>query len=468
MVTDSMNDCKSSQHKHKLTKNRNHHGCITNRIKLNHSLAKMLLIQCKWDANEVLNKYFACDNEYFECKGVKPFHKSWEDSIAKAWQYECSCSPTAIQSEQNQQASSLSLLMICCDVCLDRDFKDHFLSLICGHSFCHDCWFNYCRVNVQNGQSTGIRCMNSDCQLFLPEDFVHFIFKKTILLREKYDLLSFRESVDSYIRMRLCINSECQTVIAAQEQPASKRVTCTNCNNSFCFQCGNDYHAPTDCKTILLWYRKCADDSETAHYISAHTKLCPNCSSCIEKNGGCNHMSCYSCKHEFCWICLGTWDIHGPQYFKCSKYKENLDIKNESERAREALKKYLFYYERWDNHMKSLKLEDENRQRIQAKIDDELNRNNGTWIDWQYLLRGAKILSKCRYTLQYTYPYAYYMECGPQKELFEFQQAALENEIENLAWKIENAETTDRGALENQMTIVEKRRTTLLYNFFQY
>lgn len=26
MVTDSMNDCKSSQHKHKLTKNRNHHG----------------------------------------------------------------------------------------------------------------------------------------------------------------------------------------------------------------------------------------------------------------------------------------------------------------------------------------------------------------------------------------------------------------------------------------------------------
>lgn len=165
---------------------------------------------------------------------------------------------------------------------------------------------------------------------------------------------------------------------------------------------------------------------------------------------------------------LGSWDIHGPQYFKCSKYKENLDIKNESDRAREALKKYLFYYERWDNHMKSLKLEDENRERIQAKIDDELNRNNGTWIDWQYLLRGAKILSKCRYTLQYTYPYAYYMECGPQKELFEFQQAALENEIENLAWKIENAETTDRGALENQMTIVEKRRTTLLYNFFQY
>lgn len=39
---------------------------------------------------------------------------------------------------------------------------------------------------------------------------------------------------------------------------------------SFC--CGMDYHAPTDCKTIKMWLTKCADDSETANYISAHTK----------------------------------------------------------------------------------------------------------------------------------------------------------------------------------------------------
>jgi ariadne-2 len=42
---------------------------------------------------------------------------------------------------------------------------------------------------------------------------------------------------------------------------------------------------------------------------------------------------------------------------------------------------------------------------------------SGTWIDWQYLLDAASLLAKCRYTLQYTYPYAYYMELGPRKEL---------------------------------------------------
>lgn len=38
------------------------------------------------------------------------------------------------------------------------------------------------------------------------------------------------------------------------------------------YKCGNDYHAPTDCETIKRWLTKCADDSETANYISAHTK----------------------------------------------------------------------------------------------------------------------------------------------------------------------------------------------------
>lgn len=42
---------------------------------------------------------------------------------------------------------------------------------------------------------------------------------------------------------------------------------------------------------------------------------------------------------------------------------------------------------------------------------------SGTWIDWQYLLDAAMLLAKCRYSLQYTYPYAYYMEPSSRKEL---------------------------------------------------
>ena len=59
-------------------------------------------------------------------------------------------------------------------------------------------------------------------------------------------------------------------------------------------------------------------------------------------------MQCYHCKHDFCWMCLGDWKTHGSEYYECSRYKENPNIAHESAhaQAREALKKYLHYYER--------------------------------------------------------------------------------------------------------------------------
>lgn len=53
------------------------------------------------------------------------------------------------------------------------------------------------------------------------------------------------------------------------------------------------------------WWRKKEEDSATATWISSYTKDCPKCQSPIEKNGGCNHMWCKQCRHEFCWVCLG-------------------------------------------------------------------------------------------------------------------------------------------------------------------
>lgn len=146
----------------------------------------------------------------------------------------------------------------------------------------------------------------------------------------------------------------------------------------------------------------------------------------------------------------------------------------------------------WENHSKSLKLEEQTLEGIKMRINKKVMNASGTWIDWQHLFEAASLLARCRYTLQYTYPYAYYMEPGPRKELvksrlmtlsmtrymmktklrisvyqFEYQQAQLEAEIENLSWKIERAETTDRGDLENQMDIAEKRRVTLLKDFLE-
>jgi ariadne-1 len=34
------------------------------------------------------------------------------------------------------------------------------------------------------------------------------------------------------------------------------------------------------------------------------------------------HMTCSQCRHEFCWLCLGTWSEHGERtggFYNCNK-----------------------------------------------------------------------------------------------------------------------------------------------------
>ncbi|KAF0465694.1 Serine/arginine repetitive matrix protein 2 [Gigaspora margarita] len=57
-------------------------------------------------------------------------------------------------------------------------------------------------------------------------------------------------------------------------------------------------------------------ESASESYVG-QLKQCPNCSSRIKKNEGCDHMTC-RCGHQFCWICMNEWDK--PHKSSCSFY----------------------------------------------------------------------------------------------------------------------------------------------------
>lgn len=70
------------------------------------------------------------------------------------------------------------------------------------------------------------------------------------------------------------------------------------------------------------------------------------------------------------------------------------------------------------------------------RINKKVMNASGTWIDWQHLFEAASLLARCRYTLQYTYPYAYYMEPGPRKELVRFRSRDVKCSIRlGLNWE---------------------------------
>lgn len=410
-------------------------------LQITPSLAKVLLLEHRWNNQATVDKYRENSNALLISARIKPpLNSSTSSTIggnSSSYKNLTSISSASSLTSVSLSAPTISSLSslssssssICrsqmCPVCATSQIGDKFYSLACGHSFCKDCWSMYFETQIFQGISTQIGCMAQTCNVRVPEDLVLTLVTRPVM-RDKYQQFAFRDYVKSHPELRFCPGPNCH-IIARSREICAKRVICKICNISFCFKCSMDYHAPTDCQVIKKWLTKCADDSETANYISANTKDCPKCHICIEKNGGCNHMQCFNCKHDFCWMCLGDWKTHGSEYYECSRYKDNPNIANESVhvQAREALKKYLHYYERWENHSKSLQLEQQTIDRLRTRVNEKVMKGRGTWIDWQYLFNAAALLAKCRYTLQYTYPYAYFMDAGSRKDLFEYQQVKL-------------------------------------------
>ena len=77
------------------------------------------------------------------------------------------------------------------------------------------------------------------------------------------------------------------------------------------------------CKQRNEWLDRCGSQGGNAQWILENTKKCPKCNTRIEKNQGCNKVSCKQCGHHFCWICQGPWSEHGNgNYYGCNKFKK--------------------------------------------------------------------------------------------------------------------------------------------------
>ena len=66
-----------------------------------------------------------------------------------------------------------------------------------------------------------------------------------------------------------------------------------------------------------------------------------------------------ACKADFCWVCLGPWEPHGSSWYNCNRYDEDeaKAAREGQEKSRSALQRYLFYCNRYMNHLQSLKFE---------------------------------------------------------------------------------------------------------------
>ncbi|VIO95341.1 ubiquitin-conjugating enzyme E2-binding protein 1, putative [Brugia malayi] len=407
-------------------------------LRLSATICRLLLHHYKWNKESLLERFYEStdmDSFFLDANIISPF------KVAR------------------RGDEGLADIVDTCVICCNRTILT---GLQCSHRFCYPCWDSYLTTKVAH-----VACPQHNCPIIV-DDEKTLALVKSENAKKRYRRLIINSFVECNRLLRWCPAADCGRVIEVGHLEA-RPVKCT-CGTVFCFACGHEWHEPVNCRLLKLWIKKCNDDSETSNWISANTKECPKCQVTIEKDGGCNHMTCknVACKMEFCWMCLGPWEPHGSSWYSCNRYDDTLakQARDAQERSRAALQRYLHYYNRYMNHQQSLKLEHKLYSIVKSKME-VMQQANMSWIEVQFLRKAVDVLSECRRTLMYTYAFAFYLQKDNQSVIFEENQRDLEHATEQLSEFLERDLDHEnlvslKQKVQDKYRYVEQRRTTLL------
>jgi ariadne-1 len=97
------------------------------------------------------------------------------------------------------------------------------------------------------------------------------------------------------------------------------------------------------------------------------------------------------------------------------------------------LDRYLFYFQRYENHHQAGKFAERLRETTQKRMTELQEKSTSSWSDVTYLEAATEVLLDCRRVLKYSYAFGYYMKDSREKRLFEHLQEMLEKNTEHLA-----------------------------------
>jgi ariadne-1 len=471
-------------------------------FRLDATVAREQLAGCAWEIDTLCQKWLCGDIE-------KDFGEVTASTLRLA-------SPA-------HTAASGTTDSISCPICYDDYPGTQMRSLSCRHQFCRDCYRNTLVSLVGQGAQAALNatCPDTACSQRVSEEFFAELLGSDDSSTANSSLLKrfckFR--CDDFVQrnnaIKWCHGRGCDQALVVTSTGAGDvadgkwrllqhlqkqelllkgakcgiDVSCA-CGLSYCFHCLDRPHAPATCTQAADWLRKLGED-ETNHetaataaerehdkWVAEHTKPCPGCKNHIEKNLGCNHMTCAQCRHDFCWVCLADWSTHGATtggYYQCNVYSATAyRAKLESLRLGSADGGNMKRYDYWclqyltqaeaggiaEELQRSLlklvqRYQRKARGRAEEKAEEEgdaeeegvepagestaeLNDDEQDLFTVEQLLRGTAALLALRRFLQWAYTTRYYLgNDGAHVELLEALLGLLETRCEQLQQLVE-------------------------------
>ena len=198
--------------------------------------------------------------------------------------------------------------------------SDIFRLEYCGHTYCIDC------IQLQLSPFTvefPIVCAADGCsEALVWKDIYNLSDKTGFSIRHLIN-----SSVKSYVaanqdKVHYCLTPDCSMIYSITKD--RKSFSCQQCGAVICTTCHEPYHEDISCAMILLQEKQKQADKDFEAWLQGdpdNRKRCPKCSSPIEKNYGCNRITCIQCQANICWFCL--------EYFStCTQCYNHMSVKH--------------------------------------------------------------------------------------------------------------------------------------------
>ncbi|TPX65195.1 hypothetical protein SpCBS45565_g05303 [Spizellomyces sp. 'palustris'] len=231
-----------------------------------------------------------------------------------------------------------------CGVCLEtKPGSQCFRLTACKHVFCRECVTNYFTALITEGSVLLVRCPDSRCSKqnkrsalneesgatpininaqIRMEDLAALL-PSTLL--DRYANLLEAHSLSMRTDITYCPRPACQSPVV-RDPRQEKLCICPTCNFAFCFYCQKCWHGAAEycrlnnmeqivvdyiearaCedvsrtrglevrygkKTLEKLAREWEEERETRKWKEENSQQCPTCTAAVQKNEGCNHMTC--------------------------------------------------------------------------------------------------------------------------------------------------------------------------------
>ena len=189
-----------------------------------------------------------------------------------------------------------------CPVCYDTIDQPH--RLACGHAYCNGCLHHFL-LTVSDTKQFPLSCIGDEGKCNLPIPLP--VIRRFLLPVQFKHLLevSFREHLArNPEKFRYCNTPDCPEIYSLESDSGGGIFKCPSCFVSVCASCGDD-HDGFSCEELKIHRDQ---EISLAGWAESNkdVRRCPKCKIMIEKNGGCNHMTCPECKVHICWRCMAV------------------------------------------------------------------------------------------------------------------------------------------------------------------